>query len=77
MHASRPIEVDGRFLGVVVTHATAVWRFVATDPAVEDIDTATFASPAEAERVARLVLLRGSGQGGRAEDAPSRAASAA
>lgn len=59
MHTSRPIEVQGRFLGVAVTHATA-WRFVATDPVVEDLDGATFASPAEAKRVAGLVLARNS-----------------
>ena len=57
MHTSRPIEVQGRFIGVAVTHATA-WRFIATDPAVEDIDGATFQSPAEALRVASLVLSR-------------------
>jgi hypothetical protein len=57
MHTSRPIEVQGRFLGVAVTNASA-WRFIATDPAVEDIDGASFASPAEAQRVAGLVLGR-------------------
>lgn len=57
MHTSRPIEVQGRFLGVAVTHAAA-WRFVATDPVVEDIDGATFPSPGEAQRVAGLVLAR-------------------
>jgi len=58
MHTSRPIAVEGRFLGVAVTQA-AHWRFIATDPAVEDIDGATFPSPAEAHRVAGLVLSRG------------------
>ena len=58
MHTSRPIEVQGRFLGVAVTQA-AKWRFIATDPAVEDLDGATFPSPAEAQRVAGLVVLRG------------------
>jgi hypothetical protein len=60
MHTSRPIEVQGRFLGVAVAHAAA-WRFIATDPVVEDIDGATFPSPAEAERVAGLVAGRNSG----------------
>ena len=59
MLASRPIEAQGRFLGVAVTHATA-WRFVAVHPSVEDIDGATFPSPAEARRVAGLVLARNS-----------------
>ena len=62
MHTSRPIEVQGRFLGVAVTQAApplaAQWRFIATDPAVEDLDGASFPSPAEAQRVAGLVLHR-------------------
>ncbi|WP_431271115.1 Bug family tripartite tricarboxylate transporter substrate binding protein [Dankookia sp. P2] len=49
MHTSRPIEVQGRFLGVAVTQA-AHWRFIATDPAVEDLDGATF--PARPRRSA-------------------------
>lgn len=57
MHTSRPIEVQGRFIGVAVTHAAA-WRFVATDPVVEDLDGTTFPSPAEAQRAAGLVLAR-------------------
>ena len=57
MLASHPIEVQGRFLGVAVTHAQA-WRFVAVHPSVEDIDGATFPSLAEARRVAELVLHR-------------------
>ena len=57
MQTSRPIEVQGRFLGVAVAHETA-WRFVATHPSMEDIDGATFPSPAEARRVAGLVLAR-------------------
>lgn len=57
MHMSRPIEVEGRFLGVAVTHASA-WRFIATDPLVEDMDGASFPTPAEARRVAALVATR-------------------
>ena len=60
MLASRPIEVQGRFLGVAVTHEAA-WRFIATHPAVGDIDGATFPSPAEAKPVAELVLARSGG----------------
>jgi hypothetical protein len=68
MHTSRPIEVQGRFLGVAVTQVAptqvapalaAHWRFIATDPAVEDLDGASFPSPAEAQRVAGLVLQSG------------------
>ena len=58
MHTSRPIEVEGRFLGVAITHAAA-WRFIATDSVVEDLDGATFPSLAEAQRVASLVIRRG------------------
>ena len=69
MHTSRPIQVEGRFVGVAVTD-TSAWRFIATDPSVEDLDGATFPSPAEAERVAGLVLVRNTRpsavQGGRA-----------
>jgi len=61
MIASRPIEVNGQFVGVAVTGETA-WRFVATDPSVEEIDGASFASPAEAQRVARIVLARSRGR---------------
>ncbi|MFC7473271.1 hypothetical protein ACFQS7_02835 [Dankookia sp. GCM10030260] len=57
MHTSRPIEVQGRFVGVAITQA-ADWRFIATDPAVEDLDGATFPNPAAAQRVAGLVLQR-------------------
>lgn len=65
MLASRPIEAQGRFLGVAVTHETR-WRFVAIDPLVEDIDGATFPDPAEAKRVAELVLARNGGGSGAA-----------
>jgi hypothetical protein len=57
MIASRPIEVAGRFVGVAVSHHTG-WRFRAVDPVVDDLDGATFSSPAEAARVARLVAAR-------------------
>jgi hypothetical protein len=57
MFASRPVEVQGRFLGVAVTHEAA-WRFVAVRPSLADIDGATFPIPAEARRVAELMLAR-------------------
>ena len=66
MHTSRLIEVQGRFVGVAVTHTAGafgpLWRFVATDPVVEDLDGVTFPSPSEAQRVAGLILARNSGQ---------------
>ena len=59
MRTSRPVEVQGRFLGVVVNHASADWCFLATDPAVSDIDRVTFPSPAAAEQAARRAVARG------------------
>lgn len=65
MHTSRPIAVRGRFIGVAIAQPSparaGLWRFIATDPAAEDLDGATFPSPAEAERVASLVLARNGG----------------
>lgn len=60
MIQSRPIDIDGRFVGVAV-NASADWHFVSVDPQLEDIHGAHFASPEEAARVARLVLQRGRG----------------
>ena len=60
MRTSRPIEVDGRFVGVAVAR-DATWLFLATDPALEDLHAQAFADPSEAARVARLVLARSSG----------------
>jgi hypothetical protein len=57
MRTSRPIEVQGRFLCVAVTQ-TGAWRFIATDPAVQDINGAIPPSPAEAQRVAGLLAPR-------------------
>ena len=59
MYTSRPIEIEGRFLGVAVADAaTLPWRFIATHPAVGDLDGARFPSPAEATRVAGLMAAR-------------------
>lgn len=55
MHTSRPIEVDGRFVGVAVAR-DAGWRFLATDPALEDLQGQPFPSPDAAARMARLLL---------------------
>ena len=63
---SRPLDIDGRFVGVAVFSPQAqasLWRFLAVDPLVDDLDGATFASPAEAQRVAGLVLARNRGRG--------------
>lgn len=61
MRGSRPISVDGRFVGVAVARE-ADWMFLATDPGLEDLEGMTFSDPAEAARVARLVVMRGRGR---------------
>ena len=61
MRGSRPISVDGRFVGVAVARE-ADWMFLATDPGLEDLECMAFHDPAEAARVARLVVLRARGR---------------
>ena len=58
MHTSRPIAVGGRFLGIAIAQGSQAWHFKVTDPVIEELDGAAFVSPAEAERVAGLVLAR-------------------
>lgn len=66
MIQSRTIIDNGRLLGVATT-ADQGWLFTAIDPRVEDLHGSCFRTPAEAERVALLVLDRGRGAiGGRA-----------
>jgi hypothetical protein len=60
MIQSRPIEIEGRFVGVAV-NASAAWHFVAMDPVLEDLDGAHFPNPQEMARVARAVLARATG----------------
>jgi len=60
MIQSRPIEVDGHFVGVAV-NSSASWHFVAVDPVLEDLHGAHFSSTEEVARVARLVLQRSRG----------------
>jgi hypothetical protein len=62
MILSRLITQNGHMLGVATTGDSG-WLFTALDPRVEDLHGSCFPSPAEAERVARLVLAR---EGGRA-----------
>lgn len=61
MIQSRPITENGQMLGVATT-GDAGWLFTALDPRVEDLHGSSFSSPAEAERVALLVLARGRGR---------------
>jgi hypothetical protein len=57
MHTSRPIEVQGRFVGVAVTQA-GHWCFIATHPAAETLNGSTFPSSTEAQRIVGLALVR-------------------
>jgi len=57
MIQSRPIDLNGRFVGVAV-NASTDWHFVAIDPVLDDLDGARFASPEEMTRVAQAVLTR-------------------
>ncbi|PHK95301.1 hypothetical protein CR162_09015 [Pseudoroseomonas rhizosphaerae] len=60
MITSRPVDIAGRFVGVAVSGLDG-WHFRAVDPQLDDIDGARFSSPAEAARVARLLLERDRG----------------
>ena len=60
MIRSQPIDIDGRFVGVAIQSAPD-WHFVAVDPALADLHGASFRGPADAARVARLVLIRSTG----------------
>jgi hypothetical protein len=57
MIQSRPVDVDGRFVGVAV-QSSAQWHFVAVDPVLEDLRGACFPSARAAEETARQVLAR-------------------
>lgn len=55
---THPIEAEGRLLGVAVQSA-ADWHVVAVDPAIEDLHGMRFPCPADAARVAGVVIRRG------------------
>ncbi len=57
MIRSRPVEIAGRFVGVVVQSA-ADWHLVAVDPRLGDLHGARFPTAEDAARVARLTLAR-------------------
>jgi hypothetical protein len=65
MIQSRPVEIDGHFVGVAV-NASADWHFVAVDPRLDDLNGAHFRAPEELVRTARLVLQRARRQPGAA-----------
>ncbi len=57
MHASRPVTVDGHFVGVLVSRSGG-WVFLATDPLLADLEGCVFPDPEAAARVALLALRR-------------------
>lgn len=69
MIASRPVDIGGRFVGVAVSSHDG-WHFKAVDPVLDDLDGVRFNSPAEAARVAKLVMDRNQGRTPRHEAPP-------
>jgi hypothetical protein len=57
MIRSRPVEVEGRFVGIAVLSARD-WHFVPLEPVLDDLHGARFPSPEEAAHTAALVLHR-------------------
>ena len=60
MQYSRPIEANGRFIGVAVATAQG-WRVVPVDPAVVAAAEADYGSQAEAISAARQAMFMPSG----------------
>ena len=57
MIQSRPVDVDGRFVGVGV-NASSSWHFVALDPVLDDLHGAHFPTLEQMRQTARAVLER-------------------
>ncbi len=58
MYRSRPVEVDGIFLGVAVEHELGV-RFIAVDVRVREMDQSIWPNADYAYRSARQLLKSG------------------
>lgn len=56
MIRSRPVEIDGRFVGVAVTQDGSL-RFIAIDPAARGAEGITFPTLAAMQRRVRAALL--------------------
>lgn len=56
MIRSRPIEIDGRFLGVAVQQGDS-WRFIATGPAARAAEEGLHADPEALRRQVRRALV--------------------
>ncbi|MBE9603765.1 hypothetical protein IAI18_02745 [Acetobacteraceae bacterium H6797] len=63
MKTSRPIEAQGRFVGVAVDDARP-WRFIALDPAVSRLDGQRFETLTELRHAAHVASLATSPSGG-------------
>ena len=68
MLQSRPITNAGQLLGAAVFDATG-WLFIAVDPRMEELDHVRFRDAAQAERVARDLLVRNTTYAGIAQGA--------
>ncbi|MFC4168670.1 hypothetical protein [Teichococcus aestuarii] len=55
MIRSRPVEIDGRFVGVAVTQDGSL-RFIAIDPAARGAEGIIFPTPAAMQRRVRAAL---------------------
>jgi len=55
MIRSRPIEIDGRFVGVAVTQ-NGMWRFIATEPAARSAEGPLFDALPQLQRRVQSML---------------------
>ncbi|MXP63483.1 hypothetical protein E0493_08990 [Roseomonas sp. M0104] len=55
MIRSRPIEIDGRFVGVAVTQ-NGKWRFIATEPAARPVEGSLFEALPQLQRRLQSML---------------------
>jgi len=55
MNKSRPIEIDGRFVGVAVAQ-NGMWRFIATEPAARLAEGSFFEALPQLQRRVQATL---------------------
>jgi len=58
MQRSRPIEIDGRFVGVAVTQ-NGMWRFIATEPAARPVEGCFFEALPPLQRQVSVAIRSG------------------
>ncbi|WBV44266.1 hypothetical protein [Pseudoroseomonas cervicalis] len=56
MTRSRPVEIDGRFVGIAIAQEGG-WRFLATDPAARAAEEGVFAALPEMRRRVQAALI--------------------